>query len=467
MVHSTLYFLKQKARQILLAVSLLSVGFIQAQAPVAGYDYLGACSGHNYYISQTFSIGNNISTVVADFRTKTGQPASQAYAAAIVNATENACITNLMLIYNTAHYGGNPLATGLNWGDHRNAWIGLTDAAQEGNFVWSNGQPNCQDFRNWNVGEPNNFANSFSNGEDYTELLMMATYRYQDAINDPLGKWNDWFNEKVISPNGQIGDVTMLPVIIEVGTAECLPPPRGNDGCSHGYWKNAKDAAWTGAGYSRTQTFSNVFGVTNGRGVITIGTTTLQNALELGGGGYDNLARQGVAALLNASRGFYPYTPDEIKTAVRNMFNIGTAVLPKVIVNGTTYMGGTYTDAGTLASYLDTLNNLGCPLNNKGDAASTSSRSGIPVTDVAFEKGLAVSGYPNPSRTSFNIQVDGLSTERASVKITDLNGRVIETRTNIAANQLLRIGSNYKAGMYYVEVVQGSIKKQLKLVKQQ
>lgn len=468
MVHFTLDFLKKNARKILFSLSVFSCCFSQAQGPVAGYDYLGACSGHNYYISQAYSFGNNISAVVADFQTKTALPASQAYAAAIVNAAENACLTSLMLTYNAIRYGGIALAAGQNWGDPRNPWIGLTDAAQEGNFVWSNGQPNCQNFRNWNIGEPNNFAGAVSNGEDYTELLIMSTYPTVTGTNDPLGKWNDWFNQNVISPTGQNSGPTKLPVIIEVGTAECIPAPRGNDGCSHGYWKNAKDAAWTGAGYSRSQTFSSVFGVTNGRNVITVGSTTLQDALELGGGAYDNLARQGVAALLNAARGFYPYTVNEIKTAVKNMFNLGIAVLPSITVNGTTYTGGTFTDAGSLATYLDTLNNLGCPLDNKGDATSSSSRSGAqPVSDLTIEKSMAVSGYPNPSSSSFNLQINGLSTDRASIKVTDLNGRIIETRTNIAANQLLKIGSNYKAGMYYVEVVQGGNKQQLKLVKQQ
>jgi hypothetical protein len=252
-----------------------------AQAPVAGYDYLGSCSGHNYYISQSFVFGNQISVAVADFQSKTVVPDNQVYAAAIVNAAENACITSLMLTYNTLKYGGVPLSDFPNWMDTRNAWIGLTDVAMEGTFVWSNGQPNCENYRNWNVDEPNNFAGNASNGEDYTQLLMMKPYPYNSGTNDPLGKWNDWFNQNIMSPDGTVGAPTKLPVIIEVGPAECQPTQRGNRGCSHGYWKNADTKAWTDAGYSRTAKFSAVFGVTNGRGVITLGTTTMQDALEL------------------------------------------------------------------------------------------------------------------------------------------------------------------------------------------
>lgn len=466
MVHTLLHFVKQNAQRVLLALLLLSSTFAQAQGPVPGYDYLGACSGHNYYISKAFVFGNNIGSVVADFQAKTVVPDNEVYAAAIVNATENACLTSLMQTYNSTLYGGIGLAAGQDWGDRRNAWIGLTDAAQEGNFGWSNGQPNCQDFRNWNVGEPNNFAGVVSNGEDYTEILIMGSYQYGNSTNDPLGKWNDWWNQNITTPTGQNLGPTMLAVIIEVGKADCPPAPRGNLGCSHGFWKNAKDAAWAGAGYNRTQTFSSVFNINNGRDAIIIGVTTLQGALELGGGDYFNLARQGVAALLNASRGFYPYTPAEITLAVKNMFEKGKAVLPAVTVNGTTYTGGIFTDAGSLATYLDNLNNLGCPLNNKGET-TTSSRSAAPsANNLIVQKDLAISGFPNPSSTGFSIQIDGLSNERAGIKVTDLNGRLIEQRTNIAGSQILKIGANYGAGMYNVEVIQGAKRKQVKLVKQ-
>ena len=470
MVQSLFIFFKRNVKKAILALFILSATFAKAQGPVAGYDYLGSCGGHNYYISQAHVFGININGVVSDFQSKTSVPDDQVYAAAIVNAAENTCVTNLMLAYNIAHYGGNGMSYGANWGNFRNPWIGLTDNAVENNFVWSNGQPNCEDFRNWNVGEPNNHGGNISNGEDYTELLIMMSYPYNGGTNDPLGKWNDWYNQFIIAPTGENLGPTSLPVIIEVGPAECAPFVRGNLGCSHGYWKNAKDASWTGAGYSRTQKFSSVFNITNGRGVISLGVTTLQNALELGGGGYNNLARQGVAGLLNAARGFYPFTVAEVSTAVKNMFNTGAASLPNVTVNGTNYVGGSFVDAGSLATYLDVLNNLGCPLNNKGEPVSVSSAAApvaavAEVAEIAAVKSFSVSGYPNPSKSVFNIQIDGLTTNKAGIRVTDLSGRVVEVRSNIASNTIVKIGDNYRTGTYYVEVIQGSNKKLLKLVK--
>ena len=42
-------------------------------------------------------------------------------------------------------------------------WIGLSDASQEGNWVWSSGEP--VSYTNWNSGEPNNSGN-----EDYAQM---------------------------------------------------------------------------------------------------------------------------------------------------------------------------------------------------------------------------------------------------------------------------------------------------------
>jgi lectin-like protein/PEP-CTERM motif-containing protein len=60
------------------------------------------------------------------------------------------------------------------FGTIRNFWIGLTDVASEGNFVWSNGD--AVTYTNWATSEPNNLFN-----EDY--VLM--------NWNNSNGGWND------------------------------------------------------------------------------------------------------------------------------------------------------------------------------------------------------------------------------------------------------------------------------------
>jgi hypothetical protein len=54
-------------------------------------------------------------------------------------------------------------------------WIGLTDRASEGNFVWVNGENAV--YQNWGPGEPNNFSE-----EDFGCYFTTGPY---------AGKWND------------------------------------------------------------------------------------------------------------------------------------------------------------------------------------------------------------------------------------------------------------------------------------
>ncbi len=77
---------------------------------------------------------------------------------------------------NLANYGGSA----------RDVWIGFTDQAVEGTFVWISGAPVT--FTNWSPGEPNNSGD----GEHYAQLLPGS------------GQWNDNANEPVVSVHGVV-----------------------------------------------------------------------------------------------------------------------------------------------------------------------------------------------------------------------------------------------------------------------
>jgi Bacterial Ig domain/Secretion system C-terminal sorting domain/PA14 domain/HYR domain len=81
-------------------------------------------------------------------------------------------------------------------------------------------------------------------------------------------------------------------------------------------------------------------------------------------------------------------------------------------------------------------------------------------------KKLEISAAPNPSSGYFTLKTRSNSDEALVVILTDLSGRVVEKRTQVPANGTLQIGSKLLTGVYFVEVVQGTQRERLKLVKQ-
>lgn len=129
-----------------------------------------------------------------------------------------------------------------------------------------------------------------------------------------------------------------------------VPPPPGEDGCTPGYWKNHTDS-WAAAGYSPDQLTGSVFA--GSAAFPTLASKTLLQSLQGGGGpgtlgGATVLLRAAVAALLNAGHPDvdYPRTTAEI------INDVNAALASN---NRNTML--------TLATALDSDNNLGCPLN--------------------------------------------------------------------------------------------------------
>jgi hypothetical protein len=242
-------------------------------------------------------------------------------------------------------------------------------------------------------------------------------------------------------------------------------------GCTPGYWKNAK--WWKGtvgvgtSSYLRTTSFFATFlNPTNKRNLNP--SLTLDKALNLGESGYNRIARHGTAALLNAANSNvnYPYTEAELKQAVYNIFQYGYATLPDPAKNYDPARPKLY-DVQTLGTELDRANNLGCPINMQGNLENARSIGRPNTADelVLDAKVFAVSGYPNPSRTSFSIEIEGDADKKVSIKVVDVLGKLVQRLNGVAANQVITLGANYQPGVYYVEIEQGGVKKQLKLMK--
>ena len=85
-------------------------------------------------------------------------------------------------------------------------------------------------------------------------------------------------------------------------------------------------------------------------------------------------------------------------------------------------------------------------------------------SDLLETTDLAIRVLGNPSPNHFDIQIRG-NADNIRLTVYDNLGRVIETKSSLPSNQTVRIGSSYHSGIYLVEIVQGTHKQTLKLVK--
>jgi hypothetical protein len=89
----------------------------------------------------------------------------------------------------------------------------------------------------------------------------------------------------------------------------------------------------------------------------------------------------------------------------------------------------------------------------------------VRMIDQPAAQGLQLNALPNPSRGSFTLQLQGSTTEKMQVRVVDILGRTVQIFNNLSASQTLKIGADYKKGVYIVELVQGDSRTQTKLVK--
>ena len=77
---------------------------------------------------------------------------------------------------------------------------------------------------------------------------------------------------------------------------------------------------------------------------------------------------------------------------------------------------------------------------------------------------LKVFAYPNPTNTNFTLNIKDNTSEKITIQVIDVYGRLIEIR-NVTANSTFRFGENYQQGVYFINLIQGKEHKEMKLIK--
>jgi len=102
-----------------------------------------------------------------------------------------------------------------------------------------------------------------------------------------------------------------------------------------------------------------------------------------------------------------------------------------------------------------------------GDMLGSCESSTVRVqsANVREETDLAIRVLGNPSPNYFDIQLGGKGDNSIRLTVYDNLGRVIERKSSLSSNQMVRLGNFYHSGVYLVEIVQGTQRQTLKLVK--
>ena len=91
---------------------------------------------------------------------------------------------------------------------------------------------------------------------------------------------------------------------------------------------------------------------------------------------------------------------------------------------------------------------------------TASARMGEPATGK-----LIVQVLPNPSISEFTLVINAEQTGKINLRVLDIQGRVLEQRSNISPIQKLTIGEGFHSGIYFAEITQGTERKVIKLLK--
>ena len=157
---------------------------------IAGFMFMGSYGGSKYYCSTSNASWPNANAIAQ---------ANGGYLAEINDAGENAFLANILTL--------------------QRAWIGLNDAAVEGNFKWSNNNP--LSYTNWYPGQPNNKDNY----QDYVSMLNN-------------GYWNDEYNNLAMEYIMEIPCTSVTQIggpwngsILPIGTSTITYA--GVDGCGN------------------------------------------------------------------------------------------------------------------------------------------------------------------------------------------------------------------------------------------
>ncbi len=100
----------------------------------------------------------------------------------------------------------------------------------------------------------------------------------------------------------------------------------------------------------------------------------------------------------------------------------------------------------------------------KGSGNETNTVEALQTSTETINKEFEIKIAPNPTKSSFKLQVNSVRKESIAVRLLDLQGRELKKMTLIPGQSII-FGNELKAGTYVVELIQGKVKRTEKLLK--
>lgn len=85
--------------------------------------------------------------------------------------------------------------------------------------------------------------------------------------------------------------------------------------------------------------------------------------------------------------------------------------------------------------------------------------------NTTSEEALKVTILPNPSTTYFTLKIESRYQAPVELRIIDSRGRLVDAKSKIASNSTIQVGHNYSSGTYFAEMIQGTRRKVVQLIK--
>jgi hypothetical protein len=138
---------------------------------------------------------------------------------------------------------------------------------------------------------------------------------------------------------------------------------------------------------------------------------------------------------------------------------------------------------GTLLYAITWINNtsVGVPISggniqvNSSTATTTSTTQTVTlnqavqmseVVQEAADTKFGLSAFPNPSRNQFSVHLESSDrNSRITLRVFDISGRTVGVIPNLMPGQTIQLGNEYRPGIYFVEMIQGKNRTQVKLLK--